>query len=130
MDLNAFRMDKKAEDGGVWVDLDDTTSVCVARYNNRRFGEVLNRLRGPHRQSIKAKTLSDEVAERILIQAMAEAILLEWRGVTEDGVSVEPTLENRVRILTAYRDFRDIIAEISMDAANYRATAIEADAQD
>lgn len=130
MDLRAYRTDRAAEEEGVWIDLDDQTTVRVARSNSKRFAEALNKHRKPHRQAIRSGTLPEETADAIVIGAIADAVLLDWKGLQEDGKEVPATLENRVRVLSQYPDFRNVVAELAADMANFRAAEIEADAQD
>lgn len=130
MDLNAYRTDRAAEEEGVWVNLDGQTSVRVARSNSKRFAEALNKYRKPHRQAIRSGTLSEDQADAVIVAAVAEAVLLDWKGLKEDGKDVPATLENRTRVLTEYRDFRNVVAELAADMANFRTSEIEADAQD
>lgn len=130
MDLNAYRTDRAAEEEGVWVSLDGQTSVRVARSNSKRFAEALKKYRKPHLQAIRSGTLSEDQADAIIVAAVAEAVLLDWKGLKEDGKDVPATLENRIRVLTEYRDFRNVVAELAADMANFRTSEIEADAQD
>lgn len=130
MDLNLFRMDKESESAGLWVELDATSAVKIARANNRKAQDSMARVFRPHAQAQRAGTLSKEVSDKLMARVMAEAVLVDWRGITEDGAEIEPTLDNKIRILETYTEFRDMVFGFASDAANYRAKAIEADALD
>lgn len=58
---------------------------------------------------------------KIWAKILAEAILLDWRGVIDkDGNEVPPTLENRIEALSKYeRLFMDVM-EFSQNPNNFR----------
>lgn len=121
MDIRKFySTDKLLENEGAWVDLDDETSIKVARIGNKAFKEVWKKETAPYQHSMKNKVLSDEAGEKIMIKVVASTILLDWKGVTENGKPVDYSLENAVRMLTEYKDFRDMVIEISSDMNNFK----------
>ncbi len=127
MDLNKIALDDKKVEEGIWVEVDDTTSLLIARIGNKRFNEIMTREQKPLRRAIRNGTVPDSVSEKILIKAMAGAILLDWRGLTLDGVEVPYSKQKCIEILsdTRFRDFREFVLEYANDAEQYREELIE-----
>ena len=100
---------------GKWFDLGGARFL-IARTNNERHRSVMKRLSRPYRHM---KTIPDGVVEELTIQGMAEAILIDWKDVEENGAPVECTIEKKVEYLTSYKDFQEQVAAISLDYRNF-----------
>lgn len=122
-----YETDPVAEEEGVWVDIGEGAEVKVARLNNPRHKKALERLRKPYRNILRAgRDLPDEVSDKIAIQGMAEAILLDWRGIEHnDGSEIAYSQEKAKEILTELKDFRDTVAFLAMEAETFRKEALE-----
>jgi len=103
---------------GKWFDVGQGARLKVAKGGNERHENALKRLRRPYRSM---RNIPDDVIENITIQAMAETILLDWEGVEESGEPVKSTVEKRVEYLTTYPDFKEQVANISMNFRNFSA---------
>ncbi len=127
MDIRkAFATDRQAEQDGVWVALGDGARVKVARFNNPRHRAVLDRLRRPYRSLIMSgRDLPDDVAETMTVEATADAILLDWDGISENGAPLPFSRETARRLLSELPDFRDAVAFLSMQAETFRREALE-----
>jgi len=122
-----FATDKAAEEGGVWVEIGEGAAVKVARFGNDRHQAALDRLRKPYRNILRAggEIPADRHTE-IAIEAMADALLLDWRGFeNDDGSEVAYSREMAVWFLTELKDFRNQIAALAMEVESYRASALE-----
>lgn len=75
-----FRCATEKISEGVWVDLGDGLQVRVASMKSERYEDALERILKPHRVAMKTNTLPEEVLEAAVIEATAEAVLLDWRG--------------------------------------------------
>jgi len=117
-----FSMDTEAEIKGRWVNLDDTTSLLIARNNNARHRELFNIKIAPYRQAVGTGMLPEETAQRILIETMSETILLDWKGVEDEGQEVPYSKENAVMLLTKYKEFRDFVSGAADNATAYKVT--------
>ena len=120
-----FGTDEKKELEGVVHDLGEGAKVRVARIGNPKFKLVFNRLTKPHKQMMQRGTLPEATGDSILIRAMAETILLDWEGIEEDGTPVEYNKEEVIRLLTEYKDFRDLIANLASDMDSFKSLADE-----
>lgn len=70
-----------------------------------------------------------EAQRRMTVEAMADAILVDWEGVTNEGTPLPCDDKNR-RMLLNIPEIRELIATESQDLANFRREAVAADASD
>lgn len=115
---NKFRASSEKTIEGVWVDLGDGLKVRVAHMKNPRYQEALERLLKPHRVAMKTNTLPDDVVEAAVVEAMAEAILLDWQG---DEVAYSKAAAVSYLGNPETREFRDVIAALAKDFELFRA---------
>lgn len=122
--------DKDKEKDGIWVDFPGGLRLHVRRAENNDFKRFVSGKRRELAQVARMtgkslEELTDEDVEPIVLEGVAEYILLGWDGMTEPGpdgpVTVEPTLENRIRILRDYPEFRKLVDEASTDFRRFRA---------
>lgn len=124
MKLSSFVTDTSLEQEGVWVDIGDGAEIRVARAGNPEHEALLRKLRKPHEKRFRSGEIPPDLAKSIAVEAMARHILLDWRGITEDdGTPIPYSYENAKRLL-GLRDFREMVAEIAMEAETFRAQEI------
>lgn len=127
MALNIGVTDSKAELDGAWVTFPLVTDieVKIARFMNPHHENVLKKLRKPYTDYKRQP--SDEQANKILIESISEAVLLDWKGVKEDDKDVKYSKDEAIRILSMpeARDFLDFIVQASSDLNTYRKERIE-----
>lgn len=75
-----YRCDKSKFTEGVWVPLGDKLQVRIGSMKSERYEEALQRALEPHRVALKTKSLPDELLEAAVVEALAEAVLLDWKG--------------------------------------------------
>ena len=114
MDLRKeYGTDKNKELTGVWEDFGNGCTVLIARIGNENYAKVFRRISKPYQNAIRRQSLGNEKADELLIQAMAECIVLDWKGLKEDGKTIKYSKEECVRILKEYKDFRDQVSELA-----------------
>ena len=114
MDLKKeYGTDKNKELDGVWEDMGNGCKVLIARIGNENYSKVFRRISKPYQNAIRRGTLGNDKAEDLLIQAMAECIVLDWTGLEEDGKKVKYSREECIRVLKEYKDFRDHVSELA-----------------
>ena len=116
-----YAVDKNKEIEGVWQDFGSGAKMKIARIGNSEYQKVFQKISKPHRKSIRRGTLADDVAEKLLVEAMAESILLDWEGVEDGGVALPYTKENAIRVLLEYKDLRDQVTEIANEMESFKA---------
>lgn len=122
--INRYKTDRKLEEEGQWVEFGDDISVKVARLNSERSQAVRRKLEKPY-SKIRG-SIPEDIAEEILTKQVAEAILLDWKGVTdESGKEIECTYENRYKMLKEFKDFRFDVVTCSVEAETFKGKQIE-----
>lgn len=116
-----FGTDKSKEQEGVWIEMGEGGAIKVARMGNPSYSKKFQKLTKPYKQAIRRETLSDEIAERILVDSMAEHILLDWKGIEdENGNEIPYSLETAKKLLSDLKDFRNYISEMATSIENFK----------
>lgn len=132
---NTFETNKDLERDGIVLDYgfnskDEPIQIRIARAGgaNTKFAKVLEQKMKPYKRAIANDTMDNKVAEKLLIEAYADAVILSWTGVEDrEGNSLEFTRDNVVKVLTDLPDlFMDIQAQ-SQKSALFRAELREAE---
>ena len=119
MELKDFKTDRDKEKDGVWEDLGDGCSVLVARYGNQAMVNAYRKYPRVLRQRLESGQVDDDKSSNIMAKVMADTILLDWKGLKEDGKEVPYSKEECVRVLIEYPDVRLMIFEIANEAQLY-----------
>lgn len=130
MDIRkTFQTDELLEENGTWVTFGGDSMFLIARFGNKKHRELMERLRAPHRALIASgRPLPNEIADKMLIDAAAQTILLDWKGVTENGVVVPYSQEKAKEYLTELKDFRNQVDFVSTQMETFRRQAMDSDA--
>lgn len=82
----SFRSDLEAERQGVTMDYGQFR-VTIARAGgaNASFERILERLTKPYRRAIQLETLPAEISDKIMKEAIARAVVLNWEVLADDG---------------------------------------------
>lgn len=123
MDLaKQFKTDDKKETGGVWIGVGAGAELLIARKGNRRYTDKLKRINAERsvQRRVALDTLPEDESIEIMAEIMAETILLGWKGIKDNGVDVEYSVENAKSRLIEYKDFRRLVDELSEEQALFR----------
>lgn len=122
MDLKQMKVSDSLSQDGVWVDLDETSKVKLARFGNAKFKSRLRALMSPYKRMIDNDTMSDVKADELLVIALAETVVLDWKGLSLDGKEISYSVGTVMKILSdpAFIDFREMIVSMSRDMELYR----------
>lgn len=123
-----FCSDRDLEENGVWIDLGDDIQIKVARTRSRGATAALARLNRPYENMrLSGRALPEAVKEKIARQWVAEAVLLDWKGVTDaDGKALAYSVEAALKVLEAFPDFLDEVVYFANQQESFRAEALEA----
>lgn len=126
MDISKFQTNKSAEEEGVWVAVDGNgTKIKVARINNARYKKYFQKITKPYKRQIRNGTLAEELAEKLLVDALANTILLDWQGFTRGEEAFPYSVDNARAFLSESADFRDFVSDAANEMENYRAEELE-----
>lgn len=122
-----FATDSKLEQDGVWVDLDDETSILIARMNNKKYRNALRRVLKPYKTQISAGTIQPGKLDDLLVTPLAAHVLLDWKGLTVNGEPTEYSREAAERVMQQFPDFRELVVTLASDMDLFRTADIEDD---
>jgi hypothetical protein len=125
MDLKQLATNREKDENGIWMKFEDA-DFLIASAHSRRYREALAaQVRKIPQHARQAIGKMDEAT----INAMAKGVLLDFRGIEENGKALENTEANRVKILTIPQ-IRDWIADQAQTLANFQQEALAGDIQD
>lgn len=111
-----FKTNKTLETEGVILDY-GAFQITVARAggSNKKFQKVLSDLAKPHMLSMKNQTMDQDLQDRLMVEAYAEAIILNWKGVCdESGKKIPFTKANTIKLFTDLPDlFQNVVEQAS-----------------
>ena len=64
------------------------------------------------------------------MEVLAEAVLVDWRGVFDGDKPVQATYQNKLAMLTGYEPSREFVSEESQNIENWSAEALAEDAEE
>jgi len=118
MNLKQYRTDRTKEAQGVWVNFQDG-KIKLRPLNNADY------LR-KYRELTKGYRFGDEIPaeqlEPIIAQCLAEAVLIDWKGFTEDDKELPYSKEKATEYL-GFFEFRAEIMEEARKLSNFREDA-------
>ena len=117
--------DFSSVDEGVWTEFDGS-KFKIAHISNVKFQRALSRLQQPHLRKIQEGRMDPEVNKKILAQAMAEGILVDWDDVkNKDKQTVPYSAKTAQAALMANVEFRDFVSDFATSISNYRTEEVE-----
>lgn len=124
MDIfKSFATDSKLEQEGTWIPLGGKARILVARAGNKKYGRLLSAAVEKNQIALDLKTdESDELSDKIMIDVLANSILLGWEELSFDGEAMPYSIENAVKML-GVKDFRLAVSNYSKNIDNYRVSA-------
>lgn len=127
MDFNELQTDESKALEGIWVEYGDAR-FRIRHTNTKEYRKAVTKAgRGKAPQKLRKDV---ELQTKFGIAVLATAVLLDWENVTDDGIELEPTTENKVKLLTLAEDLRNFLAEEAGDAGNFQQEGEKADSAD
>lgn len=122
MNINHYKTDLEE----TWIDGPEDSRFKIRSTDNKKYQKALsNRVKNIPRAKLNR---DPEAAKKATILAVADALLLEWEGVTEGDEPLECTHANRVRILQ-YSELFELISNEAQDLTNFKSEALAEDAE-
>ena len=127
----AFTTDQDLEVKGIVLDFGDGEWVRISRAGggNKKFIKLFESLMKPYRRAFELGTMDDKKAAKILHEAFAKAIVLEWNITDEDGKPIEFTVENAIKVFEDLPEFFGTIKTEAENRQNFRRAALEEEAK-
>lgn len=124
-----FRRNETRETQGITLDMGESGKFNLARAggSNKRYQQALERGMRPHRKSFQQGTLNDEVANKVLMDAFVDTVLLGWEGVTDEAGKPLPYSKEAARkLMTDLPDLFVALREAASDMSLFRDEAQQA----
>lgn len=125
MDIGRAFADPQKEKEGNWVDYREDSKVKIARVGTPNFQRVYESRLKPHRRKQRDGTLSGDVENKILCEVVAETILLDWEGFTNNGKELKYSKKAAFDLLMEHIDFRNEIVELATTESSFYADYVE-----
>lgn len=107
-------------DTGSWVEFKDS-HFLIASSSSLKFLRTMARLQKPYKRKIERNEMDPGDQQKILIQAISESVLLDWKGVQNStGNEVPYSKDLGAQALKNDPEFREFVMEISSDLANFK----------
>lgn len=122
MDIfKSFATNTDAEVAGVWKDISADAKIKVARAGNRPYSRSLTKQIEKYRAALDTKDdVADDTSDMIMVDLLAEHILLDWEGISYKG-EVLPYTKDNAKMLLRVKDFRKLVSAQSDTLANFLA---------
>lgn len=118
--FKAFATNSASENNGAAVKFSDTT-FTIARAGNPKYSRLLASLVEKHQKELNLKdAAADALSDKILIDVLAETILLGWDELEYKGKPLPYSVEN-AKLILSHKDFRKEVSRMSDDIDNFRA---------
>lgn len=115
-----YATNEALENEGTWMEV-GAAKFLVARSGNKNYARKLSKAVERHRKQLDRKDdAADKLSEQIMVDVMAETILLGWEGVAFKGEALPYSVENAKQLLRI-KDFRTTIAELADDFDAFKA---------
>lgn len=89
--------------------------------SNKKFTQVLSTKMKPYRHKFERGLLDDETANKIMIEAYAEAVVVGWEGVRDKNNELLPfTKENVVQLFNALPEFFQDVVKQAQQISNFK----------
>lgn len=119
--FDKFAVNLDAELNGTWKTFMGA-QFLIARSGNKNFNKALTDGYTTHAEVLDKKDeAADKVAEKILNEAIANTLILDWKGVAYQGKEVKYTRQNAIELLSKpeLRDFRLALLSMADDVENF-----------
>ena len=118
--FSQFATDENLENNGAWHEIGGGAELLVARGGNRRYAKLLTKLVEQNKRILDGNDeVADAKSDEIMVQVLAETILLDWKKVSFKGKALTYSVENAKKVL-GMREFRKLVAKLADDQEAYK----------
>ena len=121
MDVSKAFADPEREKTGVWLGYREGSKVKVARAGNPAFQRSYDARSKPFVQKKRTGNLDTETDVRLLCEAIADAILVDWKGFERDGAELKYSKKEAAALLIQSQDFRNEIVALAAEEQYFHA---------
>jgi len=127
MDLGTTKVSVEKSTDGVWVDIDEKTKLKIARFLNPKHRAYVNRAMDPYKRASRIGQLDDATTDKVEIEAIANCILIDWKGITENGEEVKYSVKKAIAYLSdpSLPHFISMVRELSNEMALFHEDTVQ-----
>lgn len=128
--LNAFAVDTKAEESGIWIAVGEM-KFLIARVGNDNWKAEYKKLeRQTYGSLVRKKEKRDaEKDVHMMLECLAKTCVLDWEKVTLDNKTVKYSVSKAVEILTdkRFKPLSEHLLDLAMDEERFMEGEIKED---
>lgn len=122
-----FATDEDKEVNGVWKEVSAGAEALIARSGNKKYARMLAAKVEEHQRVLDLKNeAADTLSDKIMVEVMAETILLGFRGDWKFKGVPQTYSSTSAKLFLTVKDFRHLIGKLSNDFDAYRVKQEEA----
>ncbi len=120
MDIfSTYAVDEVKEQSGTWMDVGDS-KLLIARAGNKAYVKMLSKQVERNQKSLDRKDdAADALSDKIMVDVLANTILLGWEGVSYKGEVMEYSVANAKTLLT-HKEFRREVMKLADDFNSFK----------
>lgn len=129
MDLMDNATDPGLEVEGTAVNVDDETTLYIARWNNPEHVKIQAKLLKPYHKEGGDGSISTDQADQVLCRCLADTILKGWTGLKIDGEEITYSVKTSYNLLRdrRFRQFKETVMQLSRREEYFRLKKLEDD---
>lgn len=124
MKFSTYATDETSEEQGKWFELGEGAKIKLRSFQSKKSQAVREALEEPYLALKRSgKGIPSGEQETLLIKQMAQAIIADWEGFTEDDETtlIPFSVKAAEAKLTEYREFRNLVARLVTDDDAFKA---------
>lgn len=122
-----YQTDPRAEDRGVWIPLDPFDDNCQIKLSYYKCDRVNDFRNERVKESLGA--IDEKKGMKIIIDVMAEQVVLDWKGITKDGEELPFSVDTAKQVFTELPHFLDLVFTASQQLGNFKVYKEDEDAK-
>ena len=117
-----FGFDQKLADQGNWIPVGEGVEFKLRRMNSTFVQEKKKELESPHEALQRSGgEIPEDVMKGILMNLLAQSVILDWRNVTDRDNNVIPfTIEAAKNLLKELPDLIGLLISLSADRDHFK----------
>lgn len=114
-----MKIDSAKEEGGVWIAYKGGSQLLIARHGNKKHEAAYERMLKPYQRGRRGGTIPEDVLENVGIRCLARYILLDWKGIADEGKELPYSPEAAERLFRKYPLLMDDVFAFSQKAETF-----------
>jgi hypothetical protein len=99
-ELSKLLLDEQKISEGVWVLWEEDIELLLAPMHNKRMEEYVRQKTVSNSRGGRVRRVSDELSDKITLEAISRHVLIGWKNLEMDGKEVEYSHEKAFELLS------------------------------